>query len=516
MLQVGGIGALGLTLPALLQADERGAVTEHSGTSPKSCIFIHQFGGLSQLDSWDMKPQAPREIRGPYREIETATPGFRIGELMPRLAQLSNRYAVIRSMTHKNSQHDKANSMLLAGREKPAADDPSFGAIVTRLSPSSASIPPHVWLQKFGGGAAPPDHTYLTGGHLGMSFAPMLIGEKHDDNPAAEGFRVRAFDTNKDVTLQRLEERWILSRRMQHLSGTGTTSEFESLDLYQQQSFNLLHSSEARTAFDVNKEDPHVRDRYGRNPLGQNLLLARRLIESGVRLVNVVAWTGLGAGEKFVSVETWDMHGNADVGIFENGWNGLPFALPRTDQAVAMLLEDLNDRGLLDSTLVVLVGEFGRTPVISKGARRIGRDHWPQCYSAMVAGAGINGGVVYGESDDRAAYVKTNPVTLDDFTATLFAAMEISPASRTQSGWLHHSGQQWRSHRCIAVRTTVGNQENPCFKRNLVLKPGTFRGGLNAAQIHVRRQIQHAAVVAPADVGDRLAGDDAAEQSSCR
>jgi uncharacterized protein (DUF1501 family) len=147
-------------------------------------------------------------------------------------------------------------------------------------------------------------------------------------------------------------------------------------------------------------------------------------------LVNVVAWTGLAPGEKFVSVETWDMHGNADVGIFENGWNGLPFALPRTDQAVATLLEDLRDRGLLDSTLVVLVGEFGRTPKIKKGAKRIGRDHWPNCYSAMLAGAGIRGGCVYGESDKQAAYVKNDPVTLEDFTATLFAAMDINPASR--------------------------------------------------------------------------------------
>jgi uncharacterized protein (DUF1501 family) len=192
----------------------------------------------------------------------------------------------------------------------------------------------------------------------------------------------------------------------------------------------LLHGTAAKQAFEIDQEDAGVRDRYGRNPLGQNLLLARRLIESGVRLVNVVAWTGLAAGEKFVSVETWDMHGNADVGIFEDGWNGLPFALPRTDQAVATLLEDLRTRELLDSTLVVLVGEFGRTPVIRKGARRIGRDHWPQCYSAMLAGAGIRGGTVYGESDKRAGYVKTNPVTLEDFSATLFAAMGINPASR--------------------------------------------------------------------------------------
>ena len=430
LLQVGGIGALGLTLPSFLQAEERERSANASNTQAKSCIFIHQYGGLSQLDSWDMKPDAPQEIRGPYEPIQTATPGFQICELMPQLARTSDQYAVIRSMTHKQSEHKRANSMYLAGRENPAPDDPSFGAIVTKLRPSTASIPAHVWLQKFGGGAAPPDHTYLTGGRLGLAYAPMLIGERHDDNPASAEFRVRAFDTPKDVTPERLRQRRSVLEGLQRFSPLGTTFEYEAQDLYEQRSFELLHGTAAKTAFDIDKEDARVRDRYGRNPLGQNLLLARRLIESGARLVNVVAWTGLAAGEKFVSVETWDMHGNADVGIFENGWNGLPFALPRTDQAVATLLADLRERGLLDSTLVVLVGEFGRTPVIRKGARRIGRDHWPQCYSAMLAGARIKGGSVYGESDKRAGYVKTNPVTLEDFTATLFAAMDINPASR--------------------------------------------------------------------------------------
>lgn len=435
LLQAGGIGALGLTLPQLLQADQNSS-GRRPGLPAKSCIFIHQYGGLSQLDSRDMKPDAPAEIRGPYQSIATAAPGFRVCELMPQLAKMSQHYSVIRSMTHRMAQHDKANAMLLAGRDKPADDDPSFGAIVTKLSPSTASIPPHVWLQKYGGGSKPPDHTYLTGGHLGMAYAPMLIGETHDENPANENFRVRAFDTNSDITLQRLERRWQLSQGLQKLSATGRTSEFDALQLYQQQSFDLLHSNHARSAFELSHEPAALRDRYGRNPLGQNLLMARRLIESGVRLVNVVAWTGLGPSEKFVSLETWDMHGNASVGIFEDGWNGLPFALPRADQAVATLLQDLVDRGLLDSTLVVMVGEFGRTPVISKGAQRVGRDHWPQCYSAMVAGGGIRNGVVYGESDSRAAYVKSSPVTLEDFTATLFAAMNINPAARlSQDGF---------------------------------------------------------------------------------
>ena len=413
---------MGISLPDLLRAERK----ENAG---KSCIFIHQFGGLSQLDSWDMKPNAPQEIRGPYNPISTATPGFQICELMPRLARMSEKYAVVRSMTHKQSEHKQANSMYLAGRNNPATDSPSFGAIVTKLRPTQANVPPHVWLQKFGGGAAPPDHTYLTGGHLGLAYAPMLIGEKHDENPASPNFHVRAFDA-QGVSPQRLSGRRQLLQKIQSRSHLPATWEYESADLNQQRAFELLRDSAAKQAFDVNKEDPRTRDRYGRNPLGQNLLLARRLIESGVRLVNVVAWTGLGEGEKFVSVETWDMHGNADVGIFENGWNGLPFALPRTDQAVATLLEDLQDRGLLESTLVVLVGEFGRTPIIRKGAKRIGRDHWPQCYSGMVAGAGVQGGVVYGTSDKHAGYVKSNPVTLEDFTATLLTAMDINPSTR--------------------------------------------------------------------------------------
>ena len=424
-MQLGGIGSMGLTLPRLLHAERNIG----SGASAKSCIFIHQYGGLSQLDSWDMKPDAPQEVRGPYKPIKTATPGFQICELMPRLAKLSGQYAVIRSMTHKQSDHKKANSMLLAGRDDPAIDDPSFGAMVAKLRPSSASTPDHVWLQKFGGGAAPPDHTYLTGGRLGAAYAPLLIGEKHDDNPASEQFRVRAFDSPKDLSKEQLQNRLDLLKSAQSLSPVANTPEFESFETHQQRSFDLLYGEKAREAFKIEKEGEKIRSRYGRNPLGQNLLLARRLIESGVRLVNVAAWTGLAAGEKFVSVETWDMHGNADVGIFENGWNGLPFALPRTDQAVATLLEDLQDRGLLDTTLVVLVGEFGRAPKISKGAKRIGRNHWPNCYSAMLAGAGIQGGSVYGESDKQAAYVKSNPVTLEDFTATLFAAMNINPAS---------------------------------------------------------------------------------------
>ena len=428
VLQAGTLPLLGLGLPHVLSAG-----TGRSG--PKSCIFIYQYGGLSQLDSWDLKPNGPSEIRGPYQPIPTSVPGFQVGELMPRLAKLADQYAVIRSMTHNVPVHDIANKMLLAGQSLPAADAPSFGAVVSKLRPSTASVPSHVWLQKFGGGAAPPEPAYLTGGFLGMAHSPLLIGVNHEDHPANPAFRVKSFDTADGVSLARLDSRRKLldhveSPQSHHDSGIQGDRLAQSHGQFRERAFELLSGSQARKAFDIEQEAPPVRDRYGRHPLGQNLLLARRLVEAGVRLVNVVAWTGLAPGEKFMSVETWDMHGNAGIDIFANGWNGLGWALPKCDEAVSALLEDLQARGMLDSTLVVLVGEFGRTPRISRGGSAIGRDHWPNCYSAMVAGAGVKGGTVYGASDQQAAYVKDRPVSPEDFAATLFHAMDIPPETR--------------------------------------------------------------------------------------
>jgi hypothetical protein len=421
---------LGLGLPRLLSA----MPLNQPVAKPKSCIFIFQYGGLSQLDSWDPKPFAPAEVRGPYQPIPTKVPGFQVGDLMPRLATLADRYAVIRSMSHSVPVHDVANKMLLAGQSLPAADAPSFGAVVSKLRPSTASVPSHVWLQKFGGGAAPPEPAYLTGGFLGMAQSPLLIGLNHEDHPANPAFRVKAFDTADGVSLDRLNSRRQLLERVETpvraQADSVPAADVASQSKFRERAFDLLSGSQARKAFDIEQEAPQVRDRYGRHPLGQNLLLARRLIEAGVRLVNVVAWTGLAPGEKFMSVETWDMHGNAGIDIFANGWNGLGWALPKCDEAVSALLEDLIARGLLDSTLVVLVGEFGRTPRISRGAGAIGRDHWPNCYSAMLAGAGIQGGAVYGSSDQQAAYVKDRPVTPEDFAATLFHAMDIPPETR--------------------------------------------------------------------------------------
>jgi uncharacterized protein (DUF1501 family) len=430
LLEVGGLSTIGLGLPQLLNAKISPAAGS-SRADEKSCIFIFQYGGLSQLDSWDPKPDGPAESRGPYKPIATSVPGFRVGELMPRLAQRADKYAIIRSMSHHVPVHDVANRMLLAGQTQPALNAPSFGSIVSKLRPTDANVPSHVWLQKFGGGAMPPEPTYLTGGSLGVAYSPLLIGTGHDDNPATPGFRVQAFDTAADVPLSRMTERRRLLNDLAPAAARSDISRAErSLSRFQESAFDLITGAESRRAFDISQESDATRDRYGRNPLGQNLLLARRLIEAGVRLTSVVAWTGLAPSEKFVSIETWDMHGNAGIDIFGNGWNGLGWALPRCDEAVSALLDDLDDRGLLDSTLVVLVGEFGRTPRISKGSAAIGRDHWPNCYSAMLAGAGVRGGLVYGASDAQAAYVKDKPVSPEDFAATLFHALDIPPETR--------------------------------------------------------------------------------------
>jgi hypothetical protein len=424
LLQIGGISALGLGLPRLLQAR---APTDAGRGSERSCIFIYLYGGPSQIDMWDMKPNATPEIRGPYKPISTATPGVQITELMPRVARLTDRFCLIRSLTHSQPDHTKANTMLLSGQSKPDADAPSVGAVVAKVRPATRNVPSFVWLQKFGGGAMPPDAAYLGGGFLGPACAPLPIGTKdHTDDPSAPGYRVTALDAGADLSLERLEERKILLARLDREYGS-QGGPGAGLRAYQARAFDLVTGPEARRAFDLTREPAKVRDWYGMHPLGQNLLMARRLIEAGVRLVGVVAWCGLAPGDKFLSVETWDMHGNGTP-IFGTGWNSLGWAAPRLDEAVAALLDDLHQRGLLDSTLVVAAGEFGRTPRIDGGGK--GRNHWPHCYTGLLAGAGIRGGAVYGASDQHAAYVKDRPVSPEDFSATVLHALNVPPETR--------------------------------------------------------------------------------------
>lgn len=423
LLQLGGVGMLGLGLPELLQARVTPAGARRG--PEKSCIFIVQYGGASHHDSWDLKPEAPEDIRGPYKPIATSVPGTRIGELFPRLASMAHKYCLIRSMSHGNGGHDGGMHVAMTGRSQPDASTPYFGSVMAKVRPSTRNVPPYVWIQNLAGDVQP---RYLTGGFLGAAYSPLRIGTDLD-TPASPKFRFTAFDPPADVSRQRLHERQQLLGAVEPAgSAIAQATPAASLRRFQERAVDLLTSADARRAFDLDQEPASVRDRYSRHPLGQNLLLARRLVEAGVRLVSVTAWTGLPPGEKFRNVQTWDMHGNGPGlgSIFGTGHFGLGWALPRVDEAVSALLEDLEVRGLLDSTLVVMVGEFGRSPKIVNA----GRDHWPSAYSAMLAGAGIRGGQVHGSSDKHGAYVRDNPVSPEDFGATLFHALGVPPETR--------------------------------------------------------------------------------------
>lgn len=430
LLQVGAAGGLGLSLPALLAAEAQAKATG-KGNRPKGCIFIVQYGGAPQQDTWDMKPLAPENIRGAFQPIATNVPGIQICEKFPLLAQRADKYCLIRSMTTTDGNHDGAMHICMTGQPRPNEQTPYFGSVVSRLTPPSGELPSYVWLQNLAGDVKP---WYLTGGSLGMAHSPLRVGTDLD-NPSKPGFRVSAFDPPKEVSTDRLARRLDLWRQAEResprlpLGSPGDTARPGVFSRFQERAHELVAGAEARRAFDLGLETPETRDRYGRSPLGQNLLMARRLIEAGVRLVTVVAWTGTPPGEAFRNVQTWDMHGvlyKPNDSIFGSSAYGLSWALPRVDEAVSSLLDDLDDRGLLDDTLVAMVGEFGRTPTVNNR----GRDHWNPCYSALLAGAGIRGGMVYGASDAHAAYVKDKPVGVADFHATLYEAIGIPPDTR--------------------------------------------------------------------------------------
>jgi uncharacterized protein (DUF1501 family) len=422
LLQIGGISTLGLSLPRLLQARVPVADAQANPNLDQSCIFIVQYGGASHIDSFDPRPDAPEAIRGPYRPIATRVPGIRLGELLPRLAGLADRYLLVRSMTHGNGGHDGGMHICMTGHSAPTLETPYFGSVVARVRPARRNVPSYVWLQNLAGDVQP---RYLTGGFLGAAYSPLRVGNDLD-NPAAPNFRFRAFDPAEGLSHDRLRGR--LQMLDQLNPSTVATGPAISMRRFQERAVDLLTGPEARQAFDLSLEPERLRDRYGRHPLGQNLLMARRLIEAGVRLVSVTAWAGTPPGERFRNVQTWDMHGNgAGLGsIFGTGAYGLGWALPNLDRAVAALLEDLDDRGLLERTLVVVVGEFGRSPTISNA----GRDHWPACYSALLAGAGIRGGRVHGASDRNGGYVRDDPVSPERFGATLFHALGVPPETR--------------------------------------------------------------------------------------
>jgi hypothetical protein len=383
----------------------------------RSCILIFQWGGPSQLDTWDPKPEAPAEIRGEFATIATSVPGVFISEHFPRLATRVHRLAIVRSMSHDDFAHLSTAHRILTGHLAPRphsdADGPSpgdwphLGALVARCRPTPGALPSAVTMPwtvahpAAPGGKAPGQH----GGWLGKGFDPFRV----EGDPGAVGFQVEGLGPPEGLDSGRMCDRRALLAAMgngRDLAGTGP----RAWDGFQARALDALASAEARGAFQVEREDPRVRDRYGRHIHGQCLLLARRLVEAGVGLVTV-NWHN--DGQNF-----WDTHGDNFRQLRDR-------LMPPADQGFAALLDDLEARGLLDETLVVWAGEFGRHPRISKG--NAGREHWPRCYSAALAGGGVAGGQVHGASDRWAAYPSRDPVSPDDLGATILHALGIDP-----------------------------------------------------------------------------------------
>jgi hypothetical protein len=419
-LRAGALAISSLGLPGLLRARSlrRGIGPDGFGQA-KSCILIFLWGGPSQLDTWDPKPEAPEGIRGPFRPIATTVPGISVSEHFPLLAQQAHRLAIIRSMSHNDAAHLSTAHRILTGHLAPtpnsdaagpsSRDWPHLGALVAKIRPSASALPSAVTMPwtvmhpAAPGGKAPGQDA----GWLGKAYDPFHV----EGDPNHSSFHVEGLGLPQGIAPERLAHRRALLEQLIRridLSGSGP----QSWDGCQQKALDGLFSAEARGAFQIDREDPRLRDRYGRHIHGQCLLLARRLIEAGVGLVTV-NWHN--DGHFF-----WDTHGD--------NFNSLKNRLmPPADQGFSALLEDLACRGLLNETLVVWVGEFGRTPRIIKA--NSGREHWPHCYSAVLAGAGVRGGVVFGGSDRWAAYPAGDPVSPEDLGATILHALGVDPGT---------------------------------------------------------------------------------------
>ena len=430
MLQAAGIGALPMGMPGMVAAGVDPQRGLGKGAAKKSCIFILLCGGPSHIDTWDLKPDAPDTIRGPYSPIATAVPGMNINEMHTRLAKLTDHITLIRSMTHVGniSNHFDAMHHLLSGQAEAPLDAPYIGSILSRARPDDRSIAPYVWLIKCVGDPVFCAVNIGNGGHLGMMHSPLFVGSA-TNHPALEKF-TPPDELIAAVTTGRMQDRRRLlnglSPSADDVARHRATTDWQELH---GRAFDLTSGSEGREPFELHREPQAVRDRYGMHPLGQNLLLARRLIESGVGFVTVNGWTGPSPnGGGGPPASSWDMHGG-EMGMgnaFGSGSYGMGWCLPCLDEALSALLTDLHDRGILENTMVVVTGEFGRTPNINQnGAANPGRQHWPSCFSTIVAGGGTRGGRVYGETDKHGAYVKDRPVRPQDLGATIFHSLGV-------------------------------------------------------------------------------------------
>jgi hypothetical protein len=413
-LQVGALGAVGLSLPQYARAAAEGKV--RPGHEKRSCILIFNLGGPSHVDLWDMKPEAPAEIRGPFKPIRTKSDAFEISELLPRHATVADRFSLVRSCRHDGAAvHDAGWQMMQTGRRFTGGiHTPHAGSVADHLLGRRSDLPAFVVLPQLmgrGGGNLPNGQA---GGFLGKAHDPFALMA----DPSQPNFKVPDLLPPDQIGVARVDRR----RKMRDVVDA-TTRAFEAsedarlLDDNFQAAYRLMTSSQAREAFDLSREPEAVRERYGMNRFGQCCLLARRLVESGVRFVTINTFLTV-----FDEI-TWDIHGSKPFTSIE-GMKDI--VCPMYDQAYSALIEDLHARGLLDETLVAGLAEFGRTPKVNPAG---GRDHWPQCFTCSFAGGGVKGGRVVGASDTIGGFPAERPVGPGDVVATIFHSLGLDHTS---------------------------------------------------------------------------------------
>lgn len=425
LLRIGTLGLAGLCLPASLRADtvassQRGAPKLRARA--KNVIFLHQHGGPSHIDTFDMKPAAPDGIRGEFRPISSSLPGVPVCEHLPRWAQMLDQWGQVRSVHHKMKNHNSAGYYCLTGKAPPTDDQrlrdslelyPAYGSVISKfLGASRPGIPPFVAFPHVvrDGSITPGQHASF----LGKRYDPFFFGA----DPNSSSFALPELQLPESVDLERLRRRRGLLEVVDAQLGLKHQSSIASgLDEFQQQALGILSAPGLKQALDVSQEPEWLRDAYGRTTYGQSCLLARRLIEAGTRFVTVYFSSGIGGKGS----EGWDTHQDN----FTDLKNRL---LPITDQTVPTLIADLRSRGMLEDTLVLWMGEFGRGPKIGDRDGK-GRNPWPECYTVMMAGGGVQGGAIHGASDAQGAFPATDPVRPEDIAATLYWALGIDPAS---------------------------------------------------------------------------------------
>jgi len=409
-LQAGVLGLGGLALPDLFRLRASGAAAE---VGRRSVILFWLSGGPGHMETWDPKPEAPGGFRGPFGAIPTSLPGVHFGELMPEQARRMDRLAVLRTVNHGTGDHTKGNHWMLTGYEGPAfnAPDnqiqrrPSMGAAVARLRAGGRpGLPPYIAVPNLRGGT---DNLFHYSAYLGGAANPFVV----ESDPNDPKYRVRNLKLPEGISPGRLGDRRRIMEAMDGLR-RGADPKLRDLDAYYQSAFEMLSGKDVAAAFDINSEDPKLRDRYGRHTFGQSALLARRLVEAGTPFVTV-------------NCVPWDHHGTAPQLKTEEGARML---IPPLDRAIAALVDDLIDRGLYDSTLVVAMGEFGRTPRMNKDA---GRDHWGNTFSVLMGCGSMKMGQVIGRSSARGEHVVDRPISPEDVAATVYHHLGIDSRAIT-------------------------------------------------------------------------------------